>query len=412
MRSVDLAACTFECLRTLSAEVNRGVALLEGYATRIAAEARQREASGSAPIAEEITRGHGDISHGRAANRTARAALGELLPKAGAAAAAGTARPENLDALAAAVGRMSDTERDRLAAEDGELTRRAGANSPEEFTRHLRRRARALKDPPAGDQPSEAERQKESSWFSMRPKGSGLWDLAGELDPERATVVHDRLQARARHLAGDETITSNHWAQALYDLTTGTTGDGPAPRMGIGYIVDAATLFHPRSATSPGGARGQATSTSTANDGRGTVVAETWHGEPVEAAAVRRLACDADLYAIVVDRLGRSGPVGRTHRAATRDQRLALRALYPSCPLDGATPFSRCEIHHVNLAFEAGGDTELPNLVPVSDEWHHRIHDRGWTLTMDADRTLHLHRPDGTHHRTIPPPTPITRQRE
>ncbi len=56
-----------------------------------------------------------------------------------------------------------------------------------------------------------------------------------------------------------------------------------------------------------------------------------------------------------------------------------------------------------------GGETELHNLVPVSTEWHHRIHDGGWTLTMDADRTLRLYRPDGTLDRVIDPPTPITR---
>jgi hypothetical protein len=94
-------------------------------------------------------------------------------------------------------------------------------------------------------------------------------------------------------------------------------------RLGIGYIVDALTLAagpHPGS------------------------VAQTWHGEDIDPLAAGRLACDADLYAILLDRCGAPTGVGRTRRSATRDQRLALRALYAACPLDG-TPFGRCEIH-------------------------------------------------------------------
>jgi hypothetical protein len=158
-------------------------------------------------------------------------------------------------------------------------------------------------------------------------------------------------------------------------------------RLGIGYIVDALTLAagpHPGS------------------------VAQTWHGEDIDPLAAGRLACDADLYAILLDRCGAPTGVGRTRRSATRDQRLALRALYAACPLDG-TPFGRCEIHHVNMSFEHGGATELDNLVPISPEWHHRIHDRGWILHMAPDRALTLRRPDGTTDRTIAPPTPLTR---
>ena len=132
----------------------------------------------------------------------------------------------------------------------------------------------------------------------------------------------------------------------------------------------------------------------------------------VDPEAIRRLACDADLYAILIGPGGEPKGAHRTHRSASRDQRLQLRALYPTCPIDGTTPFERCEIHHVNLAHATGGPTELANLLPLSSRWHHRVHDLGWTLTMRPDRTLELRAPDGRLHRTVPPPAPITRQRE
>lgn len=141
-------------------------------------------------------------------------------------------------------------------------------------------------------------------------------------------------------------------------------------------------------------------------------MAETWEGEDVDPGAVGRLACDADLYAILFDRLGMPTSVGRTRRSATREQRIQLRALYETCPLDGATPFARCEIHHVNVHFECGGETEIDNLVPISARWHHLVHDRKWTLRMGPDRELRIWRPDGTLHGVIPPPKPITRQTE
>ncbi len=160
------------------------------------------------------------------------------------------------------------------------------------------------------------------------------------------------------------------------------------PDLAVGIIVDAATLAHgPHSAT----------------------VAETWDGRPIDPRAAQRRACDADWYVMLYDALGRPSRVGRTRRHATREQRLQLRGLYPTCPIDGVTPFHGCEIHHVNTPFHPDGETELHNLVPISPTWHHRIHDGGWTLTMDSDRTLHLCRPDGTLDRIIDPPTPITR---
>jgi Domain of unknown function (DUF222) len=439
----DLSVLDDADLRSLSSHTNRGIGLLEGFATRIAGEAHRREGAGAGVTADEVARGDGEVSRERARARTARAGLGEVLPQAGAAARSGSARPENADALAGAVAKMTATERERLVEEDADLARRAANDDPEVFARHLKRRARDLKDPPVTGEPSRAERQRAASFFGLGPKANGMWWLQGELDPERARVINDRLRARARRLAGDEPLTGNHLAQALYDYITGTGGDvdnlGATP-MGVGYLVDAVTLFsQPTRTPNRPGATGRPRSTaprSTAprsttvrgpagpepdwawpgdqphqRGDKPVVVAESWSGEPIEADEARRLACNADLYAILINHLGQPGPVGLTRRTATRQQRLALRALYPTCPLDGTTPFERCEIHHVNLAYEAGGETELANLVPIAAAWHHRCHEGGWTLKMDSDRTLHLIGPDGTL-RTIPPPTPITRQRE
>jgi len=158
--------------------------------------------------------------------------------------------------------------------------------------------------------------------------------------------------------------------------------------LGIGYIVDVDTLL-----------RGL----------HGNTVAQTWAGDDHDPLALGRLACDADWFGM---RLGPKGltPLGATRRTATRTQRLALRALYRGCPLDG-TPFDQCEVHHI-VPYTCGGATDIDNLVPLSMAWHHRIHDSGWHLAMAPDRALSIERPDGTLYRQIPSPTAITRQRE
>ena len=60
----------------------------------------------------------------------------------------------------------------------------------------------------------------------------------------------------------------------------------------------------------------------------------------------------------------------------------------------------------LDRALQGAGATDLDNLLPVSVDWHHRLHEGGWTIKMGPDRGLKLYRPDGTHDRTIEAPRP------
>jgi hypothetical protein len=59
--------------------------------------------------------------------------------------------------------------------------------------------------------------------------------------------------------------------------------------------------------------------------------------------------------------------------------------------------FEHCQIHHVT-AWERGGSTNLANLLPLCSRHHHLVHEGGWQLTLQPDRTITLTRPDGTVH--------------
>jgi hypothetical protein len=85
----------------------------------------------------------------------------------------------------------------------------------------------------------------------------------------------------------------------------------------------------------------------------------------------------------------------RDIRLANRQQRRALRAMYRSCAHpDCRVPFADCFVHHVT-PWEHDGPTNLANLLPLCGTHHHQVHEGGWHLNIDADRTLTWHRPDG-----------------
>ena len=115
---------------------------------------------------------------------------------------------------------------------------------------------------------------------------------------------------------------------------------------------------------------------------------------------------------------------GREYRLANRHQRRALRAMYRTCAFAGCdVAFSRCEIHHL-LEWELLGPTDLANLLPLCARHHHVIHEVGWKLSLDPNRTLTITRfgevfavvplqPPGDHVRpTESPPPELDRQLE
>jgi hypothetical protein len=113
-------------------------------------------------------------------------------------------------------------------------------------------------------------------------------------------------------------------------------------------------------------------------------------GTQLSARQLRRLACQADIIPMVLDTNGVCLDMGHTVRLATDKQRLALRALHPTCAVEGCDlDFDWCEIHHLQ-PWEHGGPTDLDNLVPLCSYHHHLIHDHDLTVELQPDRTLQL----------------------
>ena len=205
----------------------------------------------------------------------------------------------------------------------------------------------------------------------------------GKWDPVRGEAVHKALDAEiaARIAAGARATTSRQRArlaaEALHALICGQRVSR-TETAGVMVLIDLDAMVD-GVATSPDGQRR---------------TAETHGGAPLPVETIRRIACEAGIIPVVLDGAGQPLDVGRERRLATRAQRMALRAQYPTCGMDEAcqVPFDDCQIHHVD-PWKQGGCTDLDRMCPGCPKHHHLVHEGGWTLSWGQPGTWQLNPP-------------------
>jgi hypothetical protein len=291
------------------------------------------------------------------------------------ALAAGEVSAGHVDAVARLVHQLDGAGRSELAALEPALVASAKQHTVEEFGRECRDLERML----ARDEGiSRLERQKRARrlkrWVD---RTTGMCHTHLELDPESDAKVSAALGeaiAAERAKADGQRSWNQLQADALVGLVTDARSlDRRVPELAV--LIDRDTLvdgLHERS------------------------VCETADGNPLPPETIRRLGCDADILPVVLGAHGEPLDVGRTQRLATRAQRRALRAMYRTCAYPGCTvTVEACRIHHVQW-WEHHGRTDVANLLPLCSAHHHLVHEGGWKLTLTPDRTITLHRPDGS----------------
>ncbi len=131
-------------------------------------------------------------------------------------------------------------------------------------------------------------------------------------------------------------------------------------------------------------------------------VLHTSSGAQLPIDTVRRLACEANIFPVVLGGDSEVLDVGRSRRLANRAQRRALRTIFPTCFVPGCdVAFDACQVHHLQ-PFELGGRTDLHDLRPVCSAHHHRLHEGRWTVRWAGFQAT-ITRPDGTTMDTGPP---------
>jgi uncharacterized protein (UPF0147 family) len=98
-------------------------------------------------------------------------------------------------------------------------------------------------------------------------------------------------------------------------------------------------------------------------------------GDKISAGQARRLACNAGLVPVVLDKASVPVDLGRRSRLFTDTQRTALATGHETCAADGCErPYAWCELHHWD-PWQRGGRSDLRNAVPLCHFHHRRVHD-------------------------------------
>ncbi len=384
--ALDVASSDAAELERLIEAVRSTQAALDAALVRIGLRADALAGGGSGAPAGEALAGRGQVRAGTARREAARAALARRSPALRRVLTGGELGPDHLDSLARRLGRLDDATLDRLDA--GAIAADARRLPADTFDASLRRAIEAATEDGGRAEGQAARAASElRHWFDRR---TGLGHLTATLDPERYEAVVTAIDQHTTTLAaagsGDGQPVpknANLAAGALVELVC-SSGARQAHLPHVTVVVDEETLRHGRH---PGS------------------IAETGDGQDLADVAIARLCCDAVLRRVVLDGSGRPIDVGRRHRTATSAQWAALRAVHRSCAWTGCDrPLSHCQAHHVR-PWQAGGSTDLENLVPLCSQHHHLVHEGRWHVELLPDRALSIRRPDGQPHRTTDRPT-------
>ncbi len=356
---------------------------IDSYEARLTAHVQHLNAAGqSAPAADLHTR-NGGVSANEARQKERRAeALGHA-PSLADKLADGAVTAGHADALANATTRVDDEILAEFFEHEAALATDAARMTPEEFGRNCRDMIRHLERDAGVER---AERQRRETRLTKKVDREGMYVLNARLHPELGHAVFNAIDAETAALVkagGDRSVDrSQVSAEALGNLVTGGHQAQRPAEAEIRLHVDERT-----------GSTGELHEHS---------VCEFDDGSPIPPASVVRLMCNGTIVPIILGADGVAVDVGQSQRIANRAQRRALRAMYRSCAFAGCdVAFNRCEIHHIH-EWEHGGATDLANLLPLCSRHHHVVHEGGWSLRLEPDRTLTIRQPDGDLFATVP----------
>ena len=233
----------------------------------------------------------------------------------------------------------------------------AATTSVDAFARHVRDLARRLsRDEGLRHHEQLRSQRAVRRWMDRQ----GMCHTQISLDPEadaRLSAAFDAAVAAEKAKPDDGRSFDQLRADAFMAMVTATITPGARRPAELLVLIDLDTL---RAGLHDNG------------------VCETFDGQPLPPATVRRLACDADIIPIVLDGDGRVVDIGRAKRLASADQRRALRAMHQTCAApDCPVRFGDCDIHHLT-EWRDGGTTNLENLIPLCSKHHHLIHEGRW----------------------------------
>ena len=309
------------------------------------------------------------VSRGEARKKTRRAQLIDHHPSVASALALGQITAGHADALSAIPTKHADA----LEAELDELLARASSQSEDEFSDTIRR-WKQRQSARNGENYHKSLRDQRT--HSMRrDRHSGMTRVSGLLDPESAAIAKSLVSEIDQQLLRED----QKAAAEDPDFVMRTAGQ----RMADALVEICRRARHAAAATSPKAEPTVVVTIPLADLVSGANDGEAFGGGPVSAETARKLACEGGIIPAVLGSNGQVLDLGRRTRLATASQRLALHTRYRGCAVPGCdAPFEWCHMHHLDH-WEAGGPTDLSNLIPVCTRHHSQIHDGRLTITRD-----------------------------
>lgn len=315
---------------------------------------------------------------------TARVAEGmadERLEALSAKVADGTARVTHANMVERFVQEMTPiADAESLAAMTTLLTDHIDQLTTRELGVAIKKAKVSLKKPDDDDEAAEKEASRRLFRRLGTVAGLSEWQLL--LDDEGEALLEAALDPlTAPRPSGDEhgadqldpRTASQRRADALVEILTraGCTDDADAPTSGAGQIL-VTTSLDALAGKVPGGGTDE-------------------RGHHLSAGAIRRLACDANLYPVVLGGPSEPLDVGRVKRLFTPGQRKAIYLRDRHCSFPGCTvPPAWCQIHHV-LHWVFGGDTDLLNAAALCQRHHTIVHKFGYTARVtETGVTWHI----------------------
>ena len=208
-------------------------------------------------------------------------------------------------------------------------------------------------------------------WLHLSQTYDGVFVVDGKLDAEGGALLKAAINALDTPCKSDDRSAAQRRADALVELATRQLQAGELPAV-------AGQRPHLTVAASVETLRAQS----------GAPAGElSWAG-PVVAETVRRIACDAAVSKVTVDTHGYPLDVGRTVRTIPPAIRRALVIRDRGCRFPGCDrPPEWTDGHHLKH-WADGGETRLDNLVLLCRRHHRQVHEHGWRLSRNPDRTL------------------------
>lgn len=331
------------------------------------------------------------LSHGEAVSRVRAAAalgprtsmLGERLepqlPRLAALQRDGVVTTDKVQIVERAMHQLSRPGLDPEAVQTAEelLTGHALILGPSE----LRRFALAVVDAadPDGPEPIDDQQQQDRRSVELKQRRDGMWHLHGRL----TSAVGAQLNAILEPLAKPRT--------SSIEDQDGTINKIPDERPSVQRLHDAldeacGKLLKSADLPSIGGVPASVIVTIDLDDLLAKAgVAETADGSQLSTDQLSRIADEAEIWPIIIDRHGVPLALGRSQRLASKGQTMALIARDGGCSFPGCThPATWCDRHHI-LDWILGGRTDLNNLTLLCRYHHTHFLQKGWTCRTNAD---------------------------